>query len=269
MPDFTGRPHYLIVADELRRRIEDGELRPGSQIPSMAELVREYGTSSTTVRQAIGILRNEGHLVGHQGKGIFVRQARAARPRLVGHLYGVRAASSPMERLIEATGATPSLEHHSEEIAASSDIAFRLGLERGDAVMRTQHRFLADAEPMLISTSYEPLAITRGTPIELPEATELHGVVARFDSIGMAVTHVIERVNARAARPYEIEALAVPTGVPVMSIERTYFSNNTPVETADLVVAGDNYTLTYIVPIPPADQELPPRIAQLARVPPT
>jgi DNA-binding GntR family transcriptional regulator len=250
MPEYTGRPLYLQVADDLRRRIVDSELRPGDQIPPLSELVREYDTSSTTVRQAITVLRNEGHLLGHQGKGIFVRRARTPRQRLVGHLYGARAAGSPMAHLIESFGADPRWDYQSEVGSATSEVARRLGIVKEEPVMVTQYRFLADSEPILISTSYEPLALTRNTPIEYPEAGELKGVVPRFDSIGMIVTHVVEQVTARAPRPYEVDALAIPEGVPVMSIIRTYFSNTTVVETADLVVAGDNYTLSYIVPIP-------------------
>jgi GntR family transcriptional regulator len=258
MPDYTGRPLYLQVADNLRRRIVDGELRPGDQIPSLSDLVQEYDTSSTTIRQAITVLRNEGHLLGQQGKGIFVRRARTPRQRLVGHLYEVRASGSPMARLIESFGAAPSWEHRSEPGLATADIARRLGIARGDPIMSTQYRFFADSEPILISTSHEPLAITRGTAIEVPEAGELRGVVPRFDSIGLSVTHVVERVTARTPRPYEVNALAIPTGIPVMSVERTYFARETVVETADLVVAGDNYTLTYIVPIPKDGAEEPP-----------
>lgn len=269
MPDYTGRPLYLVVADDLRRRIEDGDLQPGDQIPSLSELVAEYDTSTTTIRQALALLRSEGLLVGQQGKGVFVRRARTARERLVGHLYGARATGSPMARLVESSGAAPSWDHHSEPATATSEIARRLGVRRGDPVMRTQHRFFADNEPILISTSFEPLELTRGTPIEYPEVGEVRGVVARFDSIGVPITHVVERVSARAARPYENTALAIPTGVPVMAIERTYFSNDIAVETADIVVAGDNYTLTYIVPIPALDASLPRPVAKSARISPT
>lgn len=250
MPDLTGRPMYLVVADDLRKRIDRADLRPGDQIPSLAELVGEYDASTTTIRQALAVLRAEGHLVGQQGKGVFVRRARASRERLVGHLYEGRPVGSPMARLVESFGSTPSWEHSSLPKSATAEVARRLSIKRGEAVMVTQHRFFADDEPVLISTSYEPLSITGGTAIEYPEVGEPRGVVARFDSIGVRVENVVERVSARAPRPYEVEALVIPTGVPVMCIERTYNAGPLTVETADLVVAGDNYTLTYVVPLP-------------------
>ena len=169
-PTHTGRPLYLQVADDLRRKIEQSDLRPGDQILPLSDLVREYDTSSTTIRQAIMVLRNEGHLLGQQGKGIFVRRARTPRQRLVGHLYGARASGSPMASLIESFGATPTWEHRSEAGEATADIARRLGIFRGDPVMNTQYRFFADSEPVLISTSHESLALTGRTRIEFPKS---------------------------------------------------------------------------------------------------
>jgi hypothetical protein len=46
--------------------------------------------------------------------------------------------------------------------------------------------------------SYEPLALTRRTPIELPEQGDVLGVIARMDSIGQHVTEVRERVTTRS-----------------------------------------------------------------------
>jgi len=115
--------------------------------------------------------------------------------------------------------------------------------------MRTEYRFVADNQPVMLSTSHEPLAIAGGTPIEQPEAVPVAGVV-RMDSIGVHITHVIEDVQARARRPYEAEALEVPAGVPVLYVERTYFADERPVETAEIVVSADRYIFSYAVPIP-------------------
>jgi DNA-binding GntR family transcriptional regulator len=65
------------------------------------------------------------------------------------------------------------------------------------------------------------------------------------------ITHVIEDVQARAPRPYEAEALQVPTGVPVLYVERTYVADELAVETAEIVVSSDRYVFSYAVPIPP------------------
>jgi GntR family transcriptional regulator len=75
------------------------------------------------------------------------------------------------------------------------------------------------------------------------------GVVARMDSIGRNVTEVRERVTTRAPRPHETEALAIPAGVPVLCIVRTHYAKTTPLETADIIVPGNRYEITWRTPV--------------------
>ncbi|GGO30161.1 hypothetical protein GCM10010116_60440 [Microbispora rosea subsp. aerata] len=64
---------YQLIARELRRRIERGDLGPGDLLPSEAELRWLYDASRNTVRQAFAELEREGLIVSRQGKGRFVR----------------------------------------------------------------------------------------------------------------------------------------------------------------------------------------------------
>lgn len=73
MPEWTGQPAYKQVADDLRSRVRDGRLKPGDQLPSLAQLMQEFEASTTVVRMALAELRTEGLITTHQGKGAFVR----------------------------------------------------------------------------------------------------------------------------------------------------------------------------------------------------
>jgi GntR family transcriptional regulator len=250
MAGFSGRPAYIQIADDLRSRIIDGEQRGGDRLPTEAELMADYGVSRIVVRQAIEVLRSEGLVVTQRGKGTYVREQRPRERRVVGHLYAGRATTSPFASSARASGMRPEWEYQTRRTTAPQAIAERLKIKPGDAVMRTHYRFFADRDPVMLSTSYEPLAIISGTPVEQPEASPTTGVVGRMDLIGVHITHVVEDVQARAPRPFETEALQVPSGVPVMYIERTYFQGDRPVETADIIVSADRYVLSYGVPIP-------------------
>lgn len=72
MAEWSGQPAYKQVADELRRRIRDGRLPVGEQLPSIASLMDEFKVSITVVRMALGELRSAGLIATHQGKGAFV-----------------------------------------------------------------------------------------------------------------------------------------------------------------------------------------------------
>jgi len=69
-------PPYLRVAQEIRGKIEHGELRPGDQVPSIAKLSEAYGISRGTARRVLLQLRDEGLIDITPGWGSFV----AAKP---------------------------------------------------------------------------------------------------------------------------------------------------------------------------------------------
>ncbi|GGM77445.1 hypothetical protein GCM10012275_55180 [Longimycelium tulufanense] len=77
MAEWSGRPAYQQVAQALRDQIRAGSLRPGTQLPSLADLMQEHRVSSTVVRMALAQLRADGLIVSHQGKGSFVQERDA------------------------------------------------------------------------------------------------------------------------------------------------------------------------------------------------
>lgn len=67
-------PAYIQVASALRRRIETGEWLPGEKISTLEELEEEFKRARVTVRQAVGLLVQEGLLSSQQGRGTFVAE---------------------------------------------------------------------------------------------------------------------------------------------------------------------------------------------------
>jgi DNA-binding GntR family transcriptional regulator len=65
-------PLYIQIKNHLLTKIESGEYKTGSKIPSENELCEEFNLSRPTVRQAISELVFEGKLQIIKGKGTFV-----------------------------------------------------------------------------------------------------------------------------------------------------------------------------------------------------
>jgi len=78
----SPRPLYLQLADQLRRQLENGTLKPGERLQPEVEIAKEYGLARGTVRQALLLLVNLGLLQRTRRKGTFVAdfQARAHAP---------------------------------------------------------------------------------------------------------------------------------------------------------------------------------------------
>src|SRR4051794_18943420 len=77
MTDRDWRPRYLQVAEDLREQIERGDIKPGEPLPSEAELVTTFRLSRTSVRNSIRQLREWGLVRAEQGRGTYVRGAKA------------------------------------------------------------------------------------------------------------------------------------------------------------------------------------------------
>ena len=60
------------IANEIEKAIKNGSLKVGSKIPSEPELVKEFGVSRNTVREAVQALIQAGVLEARQGDGTYI-----------------------------------------------------------------------------------------------------------------------------------------------------------------------------------------------------
>ncbi|MFD6184394.1 GntR family transcriptional regulator [Streptomyces goshikiensis] len=72
------RPPYVQAADVLRVAIHNGELRPGERLPAARELQRRFGIASSTVQNALRLLKEEGLIYSVLGRGSYVRAQDAS-----------------------------------------------------------------------------------------------------------------------------------------------------------------------------------------------
>ena len=55
-----NQPPYRRIADEIRARIANGELRPGDPVPSARSITREWGVALATATKVLATLNAEG-----------------------------------------------------------------------------------------------------------------------------------------------------------------------------------------------------------------
>lgn len=75
--DFV--PDYARVADDIRRKILSGELPAGQKLKTKLELMAEYGVKGGAIDTAMLLLRSEGYVIGHQGRGRWVAEGKAKK----------------------------------------------------------------------------------------------------------------------------------------------------------------------------------------------
>lgn len=242
---------YERIAGVLRDEILARTRAPGERLPTQDELSETFGVSRIVVRHALDQLEGEGLIDRVQGGRATVRLHDPLIRRSALHYRSNPGMPFAEEAL--ATERNPQYDHTSTPDRAGLEVARRLRIDLGDEVMRTEYLSYANGEPLMQVTSYEPLAITRGTPIELPEEGPLlaAGIVDRFTSIGLRPTSIVERLHSRMPRPSETEQLQMRPGVPVIVIVRTSYSQATAIETADLLLAANQFKLEYALAVDP------------------
>jgi DNA-binding GntR family transcriptional regulator len=247
---FGEQPAYLRVAGDLRRKIADGTLPPRTRLPSQARIRAEYGVSDTVALEARKVLMAEGLVEGRSGSGTYVRERPVPRGVIrTGYRPAGEIGPFRQEQADERVSGT--WESRSEQEEATPAIAERLRIKEGERVMRTRYLFRVDGEPVMLSTSWEPLVLTGRTPVMLPEEGPLggHGVVERMAAIDIVVDNVVEEVGARPGLAEEMLELGGVPGHAVLVVERTYRAGGRPVETADVVVSADRHRMVYHLPV--------------------
>ncbi len=66
-------PLYTQIASSLRHEIETGTWPVGTKLPAMSALAERFGVANQTMRQAIGVLEEEGLVLRRQGVGTVVQ----------------------------------------------------------------------------------------------------------------------------------------------------------------------------------------------------
>jgi DNA-binding GntR family transcriptional regulator len=249
----SADPVYIRVVEDLRVQIREGVLPPGSKVPSRFGIMKQYGVGETAAKHALAVLAAEGFIEPRSGSGSYVRPQREAA-RLVHDL--TRCGASPFGSGAQPDGngqAPPdSWEHQCDRIQAPPHVARRLRLQGDTGVLRTRYVLRHGSSPVQLATSYEPLQLTAGTPVQHPEEGPFagRGVTARMAAIGVQVDEVIEEISGRPPLSGEAALLEIPPGARVIHVERTHLAGGRPVETCDVVVAADHYRLRYRFPAP-------------------
>jgi GntR family transcriptional regulator len=251
---------YELIADDIRRQIDAGELIPGQRIPGESALVERYKVSPPTLRQALLVLRSEGLLEARHGIGTFVRAPRQKVRRDAARYQWEKDRVHEPEAERRATGATEKdtgvtvndlrFSAHYAVIDADERIADILGIPAGDRVLRRDYRTMLNHEgvPLNLSTSYIPYDLAAANPSLLDDGNEPWpgGTQHQLFTIGIEVDRVDETISTRPPTSDETTELDLTTGVSVFVVQkRTVDTTGRVVEFSDVILPGDRTELVF------------------------
>lgn len=91
-------PIYLQIAEDLKRRIVVGELKPGDKLPSNAELAMAYQVNPNTVQRIYRELENAGISFARRGIGTFIVEDDGLAEKLR-HEIGVKSVEAFVKQM--------------------------------------------------------------------------------------------------------------------------------------------------------------------------
>ncbi|MEU7677059.1 GntR family transcriptional regulator [Micromonospora taraxaci] len=111
-----GQPRYRAIAEELRRRMEDAVIPPGTLLPTEGALAAEFRAARGTIRRAISLLREAGLVATEHGRGTY---------------SNVRPIGTASSRSSES-------ETRQREVAANPELAALFAVKAGTALIELE-----------------------------------------------------------------------------------------------------------------------------------
>jgi GntR family transcriptional regulator len=218
-----AEPLYRQIADDVRRKIDLGELAPGSQLPTEDDLMELHHASRNTVRGAINRLAISGLVITLHGKGTFV--AEQVNPIVTTLTTDPETGSGGGEGLVYTaevarSGRTATTRGLRVELqSATKQVADSLDMPVGsDVISRHEQRFV-DGRPWSLQTSFYPRALAERAP-RLEEPTSIdEGTVAYLRQCGIEQAGYRDAIEVRSPNPEETRFFDLPADGRIQVIE--------------------------------------------------
>lgn len=222
---LTGTALWRQVADDLERAIASGTYGVGARLPGENEIADFVGVNRHIVRRALAALSERGLVRGERGSGTYVKAQRIP--------YPIRSRTRFSE-IVGAAGreAGGRLVAHASE-PANADLAARLDLAPGAAVIRMEIVRSADRAPVCTATTWLPASL-------LPDA-------ARVFRASQSMTKILAHFGIREYRRRETRISAtVADAVDAGRLKLAVGSPLVIVDSIDETIAGRSVLTTRL-----------------------
>lgn len=218
----------------LRGRIEQGELKPGDPLPTLARLADQHGLSTHGARKVMARLRREGRVESWQGVGHRVSEKRItyridSRPRFGANL--IRLGQRGDTQLLAT-----------RTVGLPTRFSEAMGLRPGTRIVQTEVLRLAEGRPLALAQNFFPADRFEGIEVPLAETRSVTEALAAF---GVSETRRLRtRIESRMPSAHEALQLQIPGNQPVLvTTGRNVDRSGAVVELSYAVSRGDAVTI--------------------------
>jgi len=205
-----------VAQQELRQAITGGTFRPGSQLPTEAELCEMLGVSRTVVREALRMLEDDGLVARRHGVGTFVRNHPILKN--LNFNFGIT-------EMIESAGLKPGTSHLAiQKENADQEKADQLRVPLGTPLITVERVRTADGRPVVYSldTLSESLLQRAEFDPQLLLTESIYNILQA--SLGKVIEYGITRLLPVTAPRHVAEKLQLPTNALTLYIVQTDYT---------------------------------------------
>jgi GntR family transcriptional regulator len=216
-----GTALFRRIADALADAIARGDHPVGGQLPTEFKLMRMFGASRFTIREALAELRSRGLIASRRGSGTVVLRKDAREP-VFGESY--RSVDDFLAGVIEA----PLEPLEITDVIADADLSCRLRCEEGRqfVLLRGVRRRRGQPEEPPIALVHAYVNATYGAirPYLAALSESIAGTAER--ALGVRVQRIVQELEAVLLQPSEAETLRASEAGPAMLVRRWYYLDN-------------------------------------------
>lgn len=199
---------YIDIAHDLRERIVSGQLRPGDDVPTEAELAERWQTSRGPIRNALAALRAEGLVETTRGRPARVVSKKATQAVDM---------SVPFTRWARDLGVEPGAQTQEVALRRAADLAELFGISPDDQVVSVLRLRMLDGRPTMV----ERLNYTEDVGRLLFQVdTDAVSITDYLGEHGHPIVSVQHEIDAMAADERDAALLRVPVGTPLLRLSR-------------------------------------------------
>jgi GntR family transcriptional regulator len=223
-------PLWAQLLEQLRARLADGEF--AERFPTDLELMRGYGVSRQTAREAVRRLADEGLVRRERGRGTRVSQ---------GTFEQTAGTLESLFEYIEAEGHTQTSVTREASERRDARAAGLLGLALHAPLIYIERLRLVDGEPLALDRSWLPARVARPLlEIDLARTGIYLELVGRC---GVTLQSGSERLRPVLPAAADRRSLALPPRTAALSVERLTYGTAGAVEWRESLVRGDRWSI--------------------------
>jgi GntR family transcriptional regulator len=228
-------PLYVQLAGRIESLIAEGAYPVGGRLPGEEELARQYSLNRNTVRHALSLLADNGLVRTERGVGSFVERSRLLAP-----IHRLDRLTSFVDDFSLAEVRTQDVLLERDQAHANRDLAAKLGVEPGAALVRIDRLRLADGVPYVFERQYYDFA-RFGRLLEIDIEGSLYQLLIREFAVDL---HQSQQTLRAVLPPRDVAArLGVSTDIPCMFLESlTADADGRCLEVLQATYRGDRYT---------------------------